>query len=350
MRRAVRVLHRRSLLGTALGITIAVCGCARPEASAERNRPDDHSSSDAEGETGRMRRKSRTFWFLYGATITGLEPGATARVWIPLARTNSDQRVEIEGIKVPGEHTITTEPEYGNKLLYFEAAADEQGRIPVDIEYRVERSEITFSTAGRASGDLKKFLAPSALVPVDGETARLLLAARLSNGDTLQKARLLYDAVEAHMSYNKSKPGWGRGDVKWACDSRFGNCTDFHSVFIAACRDLKVPGRFEIGFALPDDTSAGEIGGYHCWAKFVSNGRWVPVDISEADKNPEMKEYYFGNLTADRIQFTTGRDLLLEPKQETGPVNFLVYPHVEVAGKPHTQFERRFRFADLADL
>src|SRR3712207_7840796 len=40
---------------------------------------------------------------------------------------------------------------------------------------------------------------------------------------------------------------------------------------------------------------------YHCWAAFAPAGRgWVPVDISEADKHPEMTDYYFGNLTADR--------------------------------------------------
>jgi hypothetical protein len=36
---------------------------------------------------------------------------------------------------------------------------------------------------------------------------------------------------------------------------------------------------------------------------------WVPVDISEANRNPELKEYYFGNLTEDRVRFTTGRDI-----------------------------------------
>jgi hypothetical protein len=72
----------------------------------------------------------------------------------------------------------------------------------------------------------------------------------------------------------------------------------------------------------------------------------VGVDISEADKNPLMKDYYFGNLTADRVTFSVGRDLTLEPPQAAGPVNFLVYPYTEVDGKPHASFEKRFCFED----
>ena len=64
---------------------------------------------------------------------------------------------------------------------------------------------------------------------------------------------------------------------------------------------------------------------------------WIPVDISEANKNPKMKDYYFGNLTADRVAFTTGRDLELSPKQDGEPLNFFIFPYVEVGGKAYPQ-------------
>ena len=71
---------------------------------------------------------------------------------------------------------------------------------------------------------------------------------------------------------------------------------------------------------------------------------WVPVDISEANKNPKMKDYYFGNLTEDRVTFTTGRDIDLVPKQDGAPLNFFIYPYVEVDGKPYPadKVERKF--------
>jgi hypothetical protein len=72
------------------------------------------------------------------------------------------------------------------------------------------------------------------------------------------------------------------------------------------------------------------------------------VDISEANKHPEMRDYYFGNLTEDRVAFSTGRDLTLVPKQDGGPVNFFIYPYVEVDGKvwPQNKIQKKFSYRD----
>jgi hypothetical protein len=35
--------------------------------------------------------------------------------------------------------------------------------------------------------------------------------------------------------------------------------------------------------------------------------------------------------------FSSGRDIELVPKSESGPLNFFIYPHVEVDGKPLPQ-------------
>ena len=103
------------------------------------------------------------------------------------------------------------------------------------------------------------------------------------------------------MRYDKpiDKPGWGQGDAIWACGNGFGNCTDFHSLFISAARNLKIPSQFEIGFMIPPRNHAseakqsGSVGGYHCWAKFLADGKWLPVDISEADKHPGKEGVLF---------------------------------------------------------
>jgi hypothetical protein len=54
-------------------------------------------------------------------------------------------------------------------------------------------------------------------------------------------------------------------------------------------------------------------------------------------------------LTADRVTFSTGRDLTLEPKQNAGPLNFFVYPYVEVDGKayPQVKIARKFSFKEV---
>jgi transglutaminase-like putative cysteine protease len=161
---------------------------------------------------------------------------------------------------------------------------------------------------------------------------------------------LLYDVVNGHMEYRKDKPGWGQGDAVWACDSKFGNCTDFHSLFISLARAQKIPSKFEMGFSIPEKHGDGLVGGYHCWAWFLPDKKgWVPVDISEANRHPKMQEYYFGNLTEDRVQFSTGRDIELVPPQAGPPLNFFVYPYVEVDGQPYPaeKVARTFSYKDV---
>jgi transglutaminase-like putative cysteine protease len=165
----------------------------------------------------------------------------------------------------------------------------------------------------------------------------------------MEKARVLYDVVNNHLRYGKDKAGWGRGDSVWACDSKTGNCSDFHSLFISLARSQKLPARFEIGFGLPEKHGRGEIAGYHCWAFFRPPGKaWVPVDISEANKDPKKRDYYFGNLTPDRVTFSIGRDIDLVPRQAGKSINFLVYPYVETDGKeyPQAKIEKTFTYED----
>ncbi len=150
------------------------------------------------------------------------------------------------------------------------------------------------------------------------------------------------------MRYDKTGTGWGRGDVLYACDAKKGNCTDFHSLFIAMARSQGIPARFEIGFPLPAAKHASEIAGYHCWAEFFEPQHgWVPVDISEAWKNPVKKDYFFGSHDTERVQFSMGRDLKLTPQQAGDPLNYLVYPYVEVGDKSYPNVSNEFSFADV---
>jgi transglutaminase-like putative cysteine protease len=295
--------------------------------------------------------KTRTFTFTYSATVTGLEPGKSARIWIPVPPSNEDQEVKMESKELPGMEQLSAEPKYGNQVLYVEGKADNQGTISLAVTYRVQRREVRGDFQRQPTlGDMSEsFLKPDAHVPVGGKSMELIRGKELPK-DELETARVLYDVVNRHMRYSKEGTGWGRGDSDWACDSGYGNCTDFHSMFISLSRAQKIPAKFEIGFPLPEKRGEGEVAGYHCWAKFKPKGKdWIPVDISEANKNPKMRDYYFGNLTEDRVAFSLGRDIDLVPKQDAEPLNFFVYPYVEVDGKPFPadKIKRKFTYKDL---
>jgi len=304
-------------------------------------------SALAKDEAGKVRK----FLFTYSATVTGVPPGETAHIWLPVPPSGQDQEVRIISKTLPGESRMGRESKYGNEILYLEAKAGPDGKIPVGVTYEVKRHEVKadLDNHGKEDGNLESFLQADAKVPVGGKTLELLKDKSLP-ADQLEAARTLYDVVNQHMRYSKEGTGWGEGDAVWACASGYGNCSDFHSLFISLARADKIPSKFEIGFPLPPKRGAGDIAGYHCWAKFHPAGHgWIPVDISEANKNPKLREYYFGNLTEDRVAFSTGRDLTLVPPQAGKPLNFFVFPYVELNGRayPQEKIQRKFSYKDL---
>jgi transglutaminase-like putative cysteine protease len=297
---------------------------------------------------------SRHFTFHYSFTVKNLSAGDQVRVWIPAAQSDSYQEVRIISAKGDLPLKKTSESKYGNQIYYAETTSA-QPELYFDIEYEVVRRERVAlgQNAPHVIGtslspqEKQQDLQPDVLVPVTGLPADL--AAKVTQGKTgsLDKARAIYDYVFTTLSYDKTGSGWGRGDVLYACDAKKGNCTDFHSLFIAMARSQGIPARFEIGFPLPPDHHSAEIAGYHCWSDFYVEGRgWIPVDISEAWKHPEKRNYFFGSHDVNRVQFSLGRDLRLSPPQNGKPLNYFVYPYVEVDGREYPNVSLAFSFAD----
>ena len=99
---------------------------------------------------------------------------------------------------------------------------------------------------------------------------------------------------------------------------------------------------------MPADRGSGQIAGYHCWAEFYAKGiGWVPVDDSEAAKDPSRREYFFGAHDENRVEFTRGRDLVLNPLQAGEPLNYFVYPYAEADGTPLGGVERTVTYRDI---
>jgi len=299
--------------------------------------------------------RTRRFLFTYSGTVQDLKPGSQADVWLPMPADTPLQKVEVVKQETPTAGMVGQEKLYGNKMLFFRAKANDKGEIPFTLTYQVARNEALTSgtgtlTVNEGKDQIERFLKADALVPITGKPLELIKDKKLPN-DQFHAAKEMYDVINGHMKYDKpaGKP-WGRGDAVWACDSGFGNCTDFHSLFISMARGKKIPSKFEMGFSIPVKHGKGDIGGYHCWAWFLPKGKsWIPVDISEANRFPELKEYYFGNLTEDRVQFTTGRDIDLVPRQKGPSLNYFVYPYVEVDGAPYSaeNVSRKFSYEDI---
>ncbi|MEA3225675.1 MAG: transglutaminase domain-containing protein [Planctomycetota bacterium] len=278
------------------------------------------------------------FEFLYRAKLP--EITEAARMWIPLPSTDLFQTVEVKSIEAPGEREILQEREHGNRVLFLKLGPEDGGKT-IAIRSHVWRIEKpVYAAKTLAPG---QYLDPEHLVPADERFHSIAEEVVEGKKGDLVRARALYDHVIGRMRYMKFGSGWGKGDAVYACDTRTGNCTDFHSYFIALCRSVGIPARFAIGAAVPSERNEGGIDGYHCWAEFYTDGKWWPVDISEGDKCSSLSTYYFGHHPANRIELSRGRDLVLEPGPVSGPINFLAYPVLEIGGKP-TKVKVEFSF------
>ncbi len=269
------------------------------------------------------------FEFRYQAKLPHLD--APARMWLPLPETDRFQTVEVLSVEAPGRQRIIHDKNFGNRLLFLELEP-EDGNQTVELRFRVHRREKAIYEAPDTS--LKPYLKPDRLTPINDEFISIARKSVQGKNTDLERARALYDHVIDHMRYMKYGTGWGQGDAVYACDAQSGNCTDFHSYFIALARSVGIPARFAIGAAIPSERSDGAIDGYHCWAEFHADGKWWPVDISEGDKFSSLSTYYFGHHPANRFELSRGRDLIVDPMPASGPISFLAYPLLEVDGRP----------------
>ncbi len=261
------------------------------------------------------REIARTIRFKYSVAVRGIPQGARKlSLWIPIPKTNPQQRVLSLKLKSSLTYAIAREKTYQNQLVTLSASAPLPKTVEMELDVVVTRLVCRMTPGNPSLADdqppTPRDLAPDSLVPIDGEIA--VAAARATKGarTPLEKARAIYEYVTSTMRYDKSGQGWGRGDALYACGVRRGNCTDFHSLIIGMARACKIPARFVIGFLLPADRTSGEVPGYHCWAELYVEGLgWLPVDASEANRHPERRAFFFGGLDPDRIEFSRGRDL-----------------------------------------
>jgi transglutaminase-like putative cysteine protease len=294
--------------------------------------------------------RERPFSFEYRAAIPAQTAGGKFVLWVPVPHDDDYQRITNLKIEATAPYHVSKDGQ-GNQILSIESATPPSVTVKFDCVRKEHlRPAASTGAAPLSPADRARWLAPDRLVPIDGQIkkwAKEVVDSAHAHTD-LEMARAIYDHVVATVKYDKTGKGWGRGDIYYACDARRGNCTDFHAIFIGYARAMGIPARFSIGFPLPTERGNGSIAGYHCWAEFYAEGiGWIPIDASEAGKNPSMREYFFGTHDENRVEFSRGRDLILTPRQAGDPVNYLVYPYAEVDGKPLDNLDRTFSWRDV---
>src|SRR5215470_17884805 len=78
------------------------------------------------------------FEFVYRVKLP--EMTGTARIWIPLAKTDAFQTVTVEQVSIPMKWEKVQDRDYGNDFCVFNAQPQDSGKN-IEVRYRVVRKE-----------------------------------------------------------------------------------------------------------------------------------------------------------------------------------------------------------------
>jgi transglutaminase-like putative cysteine protease len=271
--------------------------------------------------------------------ISPPKSGKEINFWVPLAQTDVEQAITLLSIESPLGFKINEEEVFGNKMVYISSARFEAGD-KITLSYRLKRK--TTSTIVDKNEDIRKHLVLTRREQWDKHITEFTDQVVGSETEPLEIGRKIYYALIDRLTYDKAIPGCGFGNSSWTLENNAGRCDDFHALFRTMMIYKQVPVRWEQGIPLPYPSALTESGkiegdctGAHCWVRFyIGEGRWVPVDVSEADKREDLRDYFFGTISANRFKVSTGRDLILNRPQEGEPLNTFPFTYGESNGIP----------------
>lgn len=304
------------------------------------------------GKAPQMVPKEKMGEVTFKVNIDSFEGAKKVRLWLPYPVPNDYQK--ITDLKVDGNFTKRSfyqEDKFGNSILYVEWH-EPKSQPEMTYSFKVKRYEIIkkdFSQKedGAIPSEVKKFLLPSRLVPIDESIKGIAEEITKGKSTILVKAEAIYNYIIENYRRDLDIKGCGIGDVLNLLKTKAGKCVDIHSVYVALARSVGIPSKEIFGIRMSSDKGNDITGSYHCRAEFYLSGYgWVPVDASDVLKkmlkenlgpdDPKLKEtrsYFFGNQTETFIDFGSGRDLVLNPPQKGGKLNYFMYPYAEVDGR-----------------
>ncbi len=294
--------------------------------------------------------KERRAEVTFKINLQAPESSKEVRLWVPYPV--SDENQTVEDVRIDGNyshHGIYKEKEFGNSILYAEWKKPAMGRN-LTYTFKVRRKEVVKKDFPKSEPILSqkefgKYLIATSLSPNVGKVKEKAEDITRDKMTTLAKARVIYDWIVDHMYRDPQIKGCGIGDVERLLESLGGKCGDIHSVYVALARSVGVPSREIFGIRIPNGKEGDMTKAQHCWSEFYLPGYgWVPIDPSDVRKimlekklnlgeEKEYREYYFGAWDENRISYGIGRDLILNPPQKDGKLNYFMYPYAEADGK-----------------
>lgn len=266
----------------------------------------------------------------------------SVEIWMPVPPSEAGQEISDLVVSCPLPYKVMVTEPYGNRLIHVQTQTLEP--FTVEARYQVVRKQLGAVQQELSKEDRAKYLQLTPRVQV-GDAVKAFADEAIGDATRpLDVGQRVYDAIIDALEYDKKIPGCGTGDTAWIMRHRRGKCDDYHALFMAAMISRGIPVRWEQGFPLPYPTAkgsavagslVGDCSGAHCWASFHDpEAGWVPVDVSEADKNPKMRSFFFGQLTPNRFKVSEGRMIRLNPHQGGDPLETFAFAYAEADGIP----------------
>lgn len=330
---------------------------AEEEKADDKEKEADENTEDEANDEGEEDADSKEAEVVSGRVTQNFDLSAhqaneSVRLWVPYAQSDDYQTISNEEIKVD-ENVATAsieEDELGNKMIYVEfdpEASEKKLSYSFDVSRKeVLRPEIKEEEEDFDKAEFEEYLSDSSLLNINGPVKDKAMEITEGKETVEEKAKAIYDWIYENMVRDNDVVGCGLGDVDDLLEVKAGKCTDIGSVFVAMARSVGIPARETFGVRLSKDDTADITKAQHCWVEYYQPGTgWFAIDVAdvlkaclndglEKDSKEalDLKDYYYGNLDAVRVGFTTGRDLDLSPKQAGEKLNQFGYPYAEVDG------------------
>lgn len=321
--------------------------------------------SSARAEAAAPSQVAAPAWKTYETTtrVEVLKPAGVTRIWLPTPLTQDTPYLRSLGNAWRAEGGTTAQwidPTWGAGAVWAEFPAGTRPVLELTSRFATRDVAVDPSKPGTPGVEtrdgLKRYLAPTDLLPTDGIVKKTSSAIVKGARTDLDKARAIYEWVVDRTERDPKTRGCGVGDVKFMLehDALHGKCADLNALFVALARAEGIPARDVYGFRVAPSAlgyaSLGKGGGIvtkaqHCRAEFyLPTHGWVPVDPADVRKvileegggkppdDPMVvaaRKRLFGSWEMNWVALNYAHDLQLP--RSRGKIGFFMYPQAETA-------------------
>jgi transglutaminase-like putative cysteine protease len=197
------------------------------------------------------------------------QPKHNVQLWtyVPLENTPFQKNLQVSS----GDNIDFEQDAEGNRIAHFTIDT-----IPPrgSRQIRVTAETAHFSDPQPSIIDDDKHIMPQPLVE-STHPEITALAGKLMRDSDKKTAKAIFNWVVGNLEYT----GYLKSDrgALYALRNKYGDCTEFTSLFVALCRASGIPARFVAGYALRPGTAL-DPASYHSWAEIKLDEKWVLVD------------------------------------------------------------------------